>query len=120
MPRFDGAGTVERGPWAASLWGTSRLRHASFVALSAADRLGRVQRGVESLPDPEVAVRGSHRLAPAGGPLDRVSSLTGLAFRVRRRLLVILALALLTIFLGAKLGGNDHSHEATPGHIQPL
>ena len=30
-------------------------------------RSGRVQRGVESLPDPEAAVRGIHRLAPAGG-----------------------------------------------------
>jgi len=37
-----------------------------------------------------------------------------------RKIPIVLALALLTISRGAQRGANDHTHEATPGHTQPL
>ena len=61
------------------------------------------------------------------GPLDiEAPGLSGTAAVSRRRIqsarrgLNIQKLALLTRFLGAKLGANDHRHRAIPGRIQPL
>ena len=61
------AGAVELGPWAALLWGHQSSTTCQLRGLVSCRPVGRAHRGVESLPEPEVAVRGSHRLAPAGG-----------------------------------------------------
>jgi hypothetical protein len=62
------------------------------------------------------------RRKPRGGTIlaQPIRSLAWLAHWDPPQVVSIRTLAPLMIFLGAKLGANDHRHVATPGHVQPL